>query len=193
MSAAWVILGLLTLVGAVCAMSLRNLVHCLLCLMVSFLGLAGLYLALSATFVALTQVLVYLGAVSILIVFAILLTRGGATLGSGLTGTGSWTGGIGTALLVLGGLAGVVIWGPITPTDAASDPTVRAIGEQLMTAYVLPLEAMALLLTGALIGAVILAMPDREAAATRPELSEVPMANPGQSSVPGKDERGGEA
>jgi NADH-quinone oxidoreductase subunit J len=193
MSAAWVILGLLTLAGAVCAMSLRNLVHCLLCLMASFLGLAGLYLALSATFVALTQVLVYLGAVSILIVFAILLTRGGATLGSGLTGAGSWTGGIGTALLVLGGLAGVVIWGPIAPTDAASDPTVRAIGERLMTAYVLPLEAMALLLTGALIGAVILAMPDREAAATRPEVREPPMVDAGQPSVPGKDERGGEA
>jgi hypothetical protein len=45
---------------------------------------------------------------------------------------------------------------------------VRAIGERLMTAYVLPLEAMALLLTGALIGAVILAMPERSAAAPHP-------------------------
>jgi hypothetical protein len=70
---------------------------------------------------------------------------------------------------------------------------VRAIGERLMTAYVLPLEAMALLLTGALIGAVILAMPDREAAATRPEVREPPMANAGPPSVPGKDEHGGEA
>ena len=193
MNLAWIILGLLTLGGAVGAMSLRNLVHCLLSLMVSFLGLAGLYLALSATFVALTQVLVYLGAVSILVVFAILLTRGGATLESGLTGTASWTAGIGTALLVLGGLAGVVIWGPIAPADTASDPTVRAIGERLMTVYVLPLEAMALLLTGALIGAVILAMPERAQDSTRPGGGERRNAAAEPAPLEGTGERGGEA
>jgi NADH:ubiquinone oxidoreductase subunit 6 (subunit J) len=193
MSAAWIILGLVTLAGAVGAMSLRNLVHGLLCLMLSLLGLAGLYLALSATFVALTQVLVYLGAVSILIVFAILLTRGGATLPSSLTGTTSWTAGIGTAMLVLGGLAGVVIWGPVNPAEAASEATVRAIGERLMTAYVLPLEAMALLLTGALIGAVILAMPERTSVVAHPgseEGSAIVQIHPAGK---GTDERGGDA
>jgi NADH-quinone oxidoreductase subunit J len=160
MSAAWIILGLVTLAGAVGAMSLRNLVHCLLCLVVTFLGLAGIYLLLSATFVALAQVLVYLGAVAILMVFAILLTRGGATLESALAGRMTWTAGAGTAALVFGGLAGAVMWGTMALGDKASDPTVKAIGERLMTVYVLPLEAMALLLTGALIGAVILAMPE---------------------------------
>src|SRR5216110_977453 len=72
----FIILGLLTLAGAVAAMSLRNLVHCALALTVAFAGLAALYLQLDAQFVGFAQILVYIGAVAILIVFALLLTRG---------------------------------------------------------------------------------------------------------------------
>src|SRR5262245_51355938 len=70
------ILALVTLAGAIAAMSLRNLVHCALSLVVTFAGLAALFLQLNAEFVGLVQILVYIGAVAILIVFAILLTRG---------------------------------------------------------------------------------------------------------------------
>jgi len=77
MDAVFAILAILTVAGAVAAMSLRNLVHCALALAVTFAGLAALYLRLNAQFVGLVQVLVYIGAVAILIVFAILLTRGG--------------------------------------------------------------------------------------------------------------------
>src|SRR5207302_11163720 len=76
MTFTFVILGVVTLAGAMAAMSLRNLVHCALCLVAAFGGLAGLFLQLGAQFVGLAQVLVYIGAVAILIVFAILLTRG---------------------------------------------------------------------------------------------------------------------
>src|SRR3989440_9754668 len=69
-------LALVTLAGAVAAMSLRNLVHCALCLVLALGGLATLFLQLDAQFVGLAQILVYIGAVAILIVFAILLTRG---------------------------------------------------------------------------------------------------------------------
>ena len=71
------ILAVLTLAGAVAAMSLRNLVHCALALTAAFAGLAAVYLQLNAQFVGFAQILVYIGAVAILIVFAILLTRGG--------------------------------------------------------------------------------------------------------------------
>ena len=70
------ILAVLTLASAVAAMSLRNLVHCALMLMVTFAGLAAFYLQLDAQFVGFAQILIYIGAVAILIVFAILLTRG---------------------------------------------------------------------------------------------------------------------
>jgi len=70
------LLGIVTLAGAIAAMALRNLVHCALALVVAFGGLAALYLQLGAQFVGFAQALVYIGAVAILIVFAILLTRG---------------------------------------------------------------------------------------------------------------------
>src|SRR6266542_2541223 len=71
------IIGALTLASAVAAMTLRHLVHCGLSLTLAFGGLAVLYLRLDAQFVGFAQVLVYVGAVAVLIVFAILLTRSG--------------------------------------------------------------------------------------------------------------------
>lgn len=168
MNEAVIILGLLTVGGAIAAMSLRNVVHCLLWLVVTFVGLAGLYLTLSATFVGLAQVLVYLGAVAILIVFAILLTRGGVVLKSSLAGKGSWVVGVGLATLVFGGLAGAV--GTVSGSGPAeiAEPAVRQIGELLLTVYVVPLQVVAVLLTGALIGAVVLAMSESPAAHEAP-------------------------
>src|ERR1700743_1877340 len=75
MQIAFAIIAALTLVSGIAAMSLRNLVHCALCLAVTFAGLAAIYLQLGAPFVGWAQILVYIGAVAILIVFAILLTR----------------------------------------------------------------------------------------------------------------------
>src|SRR5216117_594917 len=83
-----IILGLLTLAGAIAAMTLRNLVHCALALTVAFAGLAAFYLQLDAQFVGFAQVLVYIGAVAILIVFAILLTRGSEPPQQGIFSSG---------------------------------------------------------------------------------------------------------
>src|SRR5580693_711780 len=74
MTASFLILAMMTLAGGVAAMTLRRLVHCALALTVAFAGLAGLYLNLGAEFAGLAQLLVYVGAIAILIVFAILLT-----------------------------------------------------------------------------------------------------------------------
>ena len=77
MTFSFLILAIMTLAGGVAAMTMRRLVHCALALVVSFAGLAALYLNLGAEFAGLAQLLVYVGAIAILIVFAILLTRGG--------------------------------------------------------------------------------------------------------------------
>ena len=77
MTLPFIIIALLTIASASAAMSLRNLVHCALSLALTFTGLAALFLQLNAEFVGFAQILVYVGAVAILIVFAILLTRGG--------------------------------------------------------------------------------------------------------------------
>jgi len=155
------LIAFVTLAGAVFAMSLRNLVHCALCLMLAFGGLAVLFLQLGAQFVGLAQILVYIGAVAILIVFAILLTRGSEPPQQPAV-TPSWVMGAGVAVLTFGSLAAAVLAGQgalANPkTDVAADVAVKRIGEKLMTDYVLPLEVVALLLTAALIGAVSIAM-----------------------------------
>src|SRR5579863_5407694 len=77
MSVTFFILAAVTLIGACAAMMLRGLVHCALALAVAFAGLGTLYLNLGAQFLGLAQLLVYVGAIAVLIVFVILLTRGG--------------------------------------------------------------------------------------------------------------------
>src|SRR6202167_3416366 len=76
MSATFLILAAMTMVGACAAMTLRGLVHCALALAVAFAGIGMLYLNLGAQFLGLAQLLVYVGAIAVLIVFVILLTRG---------------------------------------------------------------------------------------------------------------------
>src|SRR5271157_4179756 len=76
MSAWLLVLAVVTLVGACAAMTLRNLVHCALALAVAFAGIGTIYLNLGAQFLGLAQLLVYVGAIAVLIVFVILLTRG---------------------------------------------------------------------------------------------------------------------
>jgi NADH:ubiquinone oxidoreductase subunit 6 (subunit J) len=79
MTLALIITALVTVLAAATVMSLRNLVHCALAMAVAFSGVAALYLQLNAEFVGFAEILVYVGAIAILIVFAILLTRSGET------------------------------------------------------------------------------------------------------------------
>src|SRR5438552_7964538 len=166
MNLIFTIVAFVTLVVAFFAMSLRNLFHCAFCLVLAFGGLAALFLQLDAQFVGLAQILVYIGAVAILIVFAILLTRGSEPPQQSSV-TPSWVMGAGVAVLTLGSLAAAVLASSVTPaaanrkTDAAAAVAVQRTGDKLMTDYVLPLEVVALLLTAALIGAVIIAMHEK--------------------------------
>jgi NADH:ubiquinone oxidoreductase subunit 6 (subunit J) len=157
------IIATVTLVSAVAAMSLRNLVHCALALTVTFAGLATVYLQLDAQFVGFAQILVYVGAVAILIVFAILLTRGTEQPRRSIFSS-TWVVGAGIAVIVFGVLAGMILSSRTVTHDIppAPSPTVRQIGDLLMTKFILPLEVIGLLLTAALIGAVIIAMHERE-------------------------------
>ncbi len=153
------IIASLTLASAVAAMTLRNLVHCTLALTVTFAGLAAAYLQLSAQFVGFAQLLVYVGAVAILIVFAILLTRGSEPPKQPLFSS-SWFAGIAVALAIFGVLTAVIFTSHALQSDNSAAPSLKVadIGHQLMTKYILPLEVLGLLLTAALIGAVLLAM-----------------------------------
>jgi NADH-quinone oxidoreductase subunit J len=164
MTPTFAILAILTLAGAVSAMSLRNLVHCALALTVAFAGLACFYLQLDAQFAGFAQILVYVGAVAILIVFAILLTRPSGVPAGEAIASRTWVVGGAIAVAVFLVLAGLVASSGVVARDVPPTPeaTVLQIGNQLMTKYVLPLEVIGLLLTAAMIGAVIIAMREKE-------------------------------
>jgi NADH-quinone oxidoreductase subunit J len=167
------ILALVTLSGAVAAMTLRKLVHCALALTVAFAGLATLYLSLDAQFAGLAQLLVYVGAIAILIVFAILLTPTAAEADLDSKSRLSSSGLVGVALAL--GVFAILAWTisrssfrrPLAASPAPASPapaaTMMQIGNALMQNYALPLEVIGLMLTAALIGAVILAMKESQA------------------------------
>jgi NADH:ubiquinone oxidoreductase subunit 6 (subunit J) len=160
METAFLVLALGTLVAAVAAMSLRNLIHCALCLVGVFAGVAGLFLLLGAEFVAFAQVLVYVGAISILIVFALLLTRTRGAETADLCVRPRWLG-TGVAGLAAGLIIGGILVSPSLPEKApaaAMMMPVRELGRELLTRQAPALLVVGLLLTAALIGAVVLAV-----------------------------------
>jgi NADH-quinone oxidoreductase subunit J len=161
MTISLILAAIVTVAAAVCAMSLRNLVHCALMLAVSFSGVAAIYLQLDAEFVAFTEIMVYVGAVAILIVMAILLTRSGETSEKSVL-TSGWLAGAVVTVMVFAVLGWAVLSSTALPAPAAAVPqtTVKDIGTMLMTRDVLPLEIVALMLTAALIGAVVIAYRD---------------------------------
>src|SRR4051812_10667264 len=161
MNPVFAIIAALTIAAAVAAMSLRNLVHCALALALAFAGIAAAYLQLGAQFVGFTQLLVYVGAVAILVVFAILLTRGSESPQQSVVSSG-WLGGIIVTVAVLGVLVYAIGKSSVIQRAASdhADTTVLEIGTALMNRFVLPMEVVGLLLSAALIGAVIIAMKE---------------------------------
>jgi len=159
----WLIAAL-TVAAGLAAVLLRNLVHCALTLSVAFAGLALLFLQLDAQFAGFAQILVYVGAVAILVVFAILLTRSSETPQDGGVFSRTWLAGLVVAAAVFAVIAWAVLAsaGGLPHETAVPTVTVMQIGQALMSRYVLPLEIVALLLTAATIGAVIVAMHEKE-------------------------------
>ncbi len=167
MTATFLILAAITIAGTLAAMAMRNLVHCVLALTLGFAGLAALYLQLGAQFVGLTQILVYVGAVAILAVFVIMMTQKPAQTTESIFSS-SWVTGSLVAVVVFAVLGWAICSSStssrisLSQTEAAQHvANVQPIGDALMHKFVLPLEIMGLLLTAALIGAVVLAMHEK--------------------------------
>ena len=154
-------------VGSAAAVFLsRNLIHAVAFLVLSFIGTAGLFLTLSADFIAVAQVLIYAGAIPVLMVFAVMLTP--------LAGRDN-----GNSLFVVPGLAlGVVFaavvafvaidveWGALSGDlleRSDFETTVGAIGDALLGRYVLAFEIASVLLLAALVGAILLVREDEPA------------------------------
>ena len=155
-SAAFVVIAILTLAAALAAATLQKLMHAALSFALAFVGIAAFFFLLGAEFVGLVQVFVYIGAV--LIVFTILLTRRDVEKDRGF----NWSGVV-VAIAVFGGLLWAIFKTRSISITAPEIPalTVERIGQVLMTGYVWPLQCVGLLLTAALIGALILVMEEK--------------------------------
>ncbi len=152
------LLAALTVGSALAVVAVRDLIRAVVLLITSFLGVTGLFITLSADFVAVVQVLIYVGAISVLLLFAIMLTprasRDNAETFFRIPG------------ILLAGLVAFTISLISLDTDwtvverGGFEETASAIGEALLDKYVLPFEMAAVLLLVAMLGAILLVHPE---------------------------------
>jgi NADH-quinone oxidoreductase subunit J len=174
---AFVVFSALTLVPALLMVTARNLFHGALYLLLSLFGVAGLFVLLVAPFLAAVQVLVYMGAIGILIIFGVMLTRGMMRLDHIYNNQQGLAIGVALGLFV----ALILMLTPLVDelgleglqdlnadfTASAEAPevnyeTVREFGRVIadQNGYVLPFEVASILLTAAMIGAIVVARED---------------------------------
>ncbi len=152
-------LSAITILSALSVFLMRNLVHALVFLVMAFLGMAGLFVTLSADFIAVAQVLIYAGAISVLLVFAVMLTP----LASRNNGNSLY---VGPGVLLGAAIAAIVVftavdveWNQLTGSaleERAFLDTIETIGDQLIGQHVLAFEVASVLLLFALLGAIVL-------------------------------------
>jgi NADH:ubiquinone oxidoreductase subunit 6 (subunit J) len=174
-SIVFVIFSVITLGGALLVVSARNLFHAGLYLMVSLFGVAGLFVLLAAPFLAGVQLVVYIGAIAILIMLAIMLTPD-ITRMKGIFSQ-QWPAGLALAIIFFLLLVSVVTplmdnlgvhnWNAKFTQDTAVDVpanSINTLGEDLVDPdkYMLPFEVASLLLMAAMIGAVLIVNPGKE-------------------------------
>lgn len=151
-------LAVLTVGSAIVALETRELIYGAIGLAISMLGIAGFFLLLDAPFVAMFQIAVYVGAVAVLIIFAVMLVRTQA-LFTVKEDKGRKAAGIILMLLLMGGLGAALLISGFNTQDSFTAPPVEitAIGEEMLTYYSPALIAMGLVLAGAVIAALALA------------------------------------
>jgi len=149
------------IVSAIYVVTLRNIFHCALFLVLALFGVAGIYILLEAEFLAAVQILIYVGAVAILMIFAIMLTSQLAkkkiTQSNEQVTVGIFV--CAGFLLVSLGSFSYTVW-RIKDTALPENNTMT-IGKLLMTDYVLPFEVVSVVLLAAMIGAIVLARREK--------------------------------
>ena len=155
------IIAAVMIIAAVRVVTTSNVVHAALWLVVGLSGLAAQYILLAAEFVAVTQVLVYIGAVMVLFLFGTMLTRSRIGRDSGLNNT-YWKLGIPVALVLFAAMAVALVnsfGDERMPTDDNIVST-QQVSDQIFGPYLLPFWALSFVLLAAVIGAIVLARKD---------------------------------
>ena len=159
-SIAFWVLAATTVASAVAMVTVRSVFRAAVFLILTFVAVAGLYLTLSADFLGIVQILVYAGAIAVLVVFAIMMTHDQSH--GGQEGDLWLPGGIiaGLLFLVSALLMGLATWTPREPGPPAVEGTTFDIARVMFNQYVLPFEVASLLLLAAMIGAIVIARDD---------------------------------
>ncbi len=155
------IIALMMVIGALRVVTTDNVVHAALWLVVVLAGVAAQYLLLAAEFVAITQVLVYIGAVMVLFLFGTMLTRSRIGRQGGLNNT-YWKLGIPVALVVFAAMA-LALADSFGTEKMPADPQVvstQQVSDQIFGPYLIPFWALSFVLLAAVIGAIVLARKD---------------------------------
>lgn len=158
--AAKVLFGIYTLVifaGGILAVSSKSLVRAMVGLIKTLFGVAGMYLLMNAPFLAMMQILIYVGAVCVLIFFAIMLTRGDDAGSPGV----ALPAGLAAAALPTAVIATVIMKKAPAGNPVPVDLSLATIGSALMNEYVLAFELISVVLFVAMAGAVILGFEKR--------------------------------
>lgn len=162
---AFAVLAGITIISALLVVTLRNIIRSALFLALTFMGVAGLYVLLNAEFLAATQVLIYVGAITVLILFAIMLTQ--QIMSARIRQTTEWFWlALPTALAVLVTLMIFFVLpskntGALTTPDALAGPTTMPLAEALLKPFLLPFELASVILLAALIGAIVIAREEK--------------------------------
>ncbi len=147
--------------AALSVVSSKNVVHAALWLVIVLAGVAAQYILAAAEFVAVSQVLVYIGAVMVLFLFGIMLTRAQIGKEFGLNNS-AWPLGIPVAVVLFGLLAWVILDAyedDVLPDPGGPTPT-EALSDQFLSIYLVPFLALSFVLLAAAIGAIVLARKD---------------------------------
>jgi len=150
----FVVLAASTLLGGLGVVLTRNVVHAALFLLMSLVSVAGIYLILFTEFLALVQVLIYGGAIIIVLVFAIMLTR--TSEYPHISDNRQWPLAA-IAALALGAVMAAAFWTSPPTGTAAQSPAFSELANSLFTRWAIPFEVASLVLLVALIGAIIIA------------------------------------
>ena len=159
-AAIFYILAALIVGSGVMVVTLKNVFHSLLFLVLCFFSVAGIYVLLHAEFVAAVQVLIYVGAVTVLLIFAIMMT---AKIYS--PSVRQLNDQVVPGLIIVGAILIVTLWALSRTAwnvsqDVLAGQSTNVIGKSLLTTYVLPFEVVSVVLITALIGAIIIARRD---------------------------------
>ena len=158
------VFAIITVASAGVAVFSRNVVYAAFSLMFTFFGVAGIYVLLHADFLAVTQVLIYVGGILVLMLFGLMLTNKVVSVEI-KTGPVQTVPGLILTAAVAGSLAGIFYstWRGVPSAPLSMPSTTKPLGDMLMTTYLLPFEVASIILLVSLIGAAMIARRHRKA------------------------------